>query len=492
MKNPSFSEQVNKIGLFFCELIKPWVEVANGLRSGTLPWTQCLTVSVALQLLILFGGDGYLFRYLSLEFLYPRGIFFPIYYASVILSPFFGWGIYQVGEKRKLTRRLTTVFESCGLRNRLGRLPNFVFDMPIDESIRKLRLTRAVLDLEDFRSAKGALEGALQVYIDEIRENREYGTVDIIYARESMPRIFRLESPTKIRAGKYLVGRTRSKPVSVSLTDVPHLLVAGQTGGGKSTFLRQFITTQYLNDKKAEFLLVDLKGGMEFQVFENLPRVTVPDSSNMVVRRIEELAEALDKRMAFLKSEKCKDIQQYFTKLKTEGSSTNSTAPTLNRHFVVVDEAAEMFLAGHHASGKEVQKAKRALSKVARQGRAVGMHLVVATQRPDSRALDPQIKANLTGALCFQMANDISSITVLGNGRATDLPSIAGRGIWKTGGEMIEVQTPLLESSEVEAILSSQYEQNDSATRKESPTSKTESTRPGGYSVNTRDGRTDG
>ena len=237
---------------------------------------------------------------------------------------------------------------------------------------------------------------------------------------------------------------------------------------------------------------MDLKGGMEFQVFENLPRVTVPDSSNMVVRRIEELAEALDKRMAFLKSEKCKDIQQYFTKLKTEGSSTNSTAPTLNRHFVVVDEAAEMFLAGHHASGKEVQKAKRALSKVARQGRAVGMHLVVATQRPDSRALDPQIKANLTGALCFQMANDISSITVLGNGRATDLPSIAGRGIWKTGGEMIEVQTPLLESSEVEAILSSQYEQNDSATRKESPTSKTESTRPGGYSVNTRDGRTDG
>ena len=128
----------------------------------------------------------------------------------------------------------------------------------------------------------------------------------------------------------------------------------------------------------------------------------------------------------------------------------------MERVLVVVDEAAEMFLVGNHASANEIQKARRVLSQIARQGRAVGIHLIIATQRPDTRALDSQIKANLTGVPCFPMANDASSLTVLGNGRATDLPSIAGRAIWKSGVEMTEVQTPFLSTEETEVLLSRQ------------------------------------
>lgn len=281
--------------------------------------------------------------------------------------------------------------------------------------------------------------------------------MDVIYATLPMPATYNFGKPEDIGRANFIVGTTRANEIKTSLNKVPHLLVAGQTGGGKSTFLRQYIVTHYLNDRRAKFTLIDLKGGMEFQLFENLPRIEVPENMELAVDAIESLSETLDTRMALLKKERCTDIQEFFEKQKKQGSNQKSTLPSLNRHFVVIDEAAEMFLAGHHATGKDVQKAKRVLSRIGRQGRAVGIHLVVATQRPDSRALDPQIKANLPGALCFQMANDISSITVLGNGRATDLPAIPGRAIWKVGKDMVEVQTPLLTSKRTEELLSEFY-----------------------------------
>jgi S-DNA-T family DNA segregation ATPase FtsK/SpoIIIE len=166
------------------------------------------------------------------------------------------------------------------------------------------------------------------------------------------------------------------------------------------------------------------------------------------VVELEKIDKMLDERMEVLKANHCKDIESYFKKEDKSGKAVN-----LSRQVVVVDEAAEMFLAGHHAKSTEVQKARGILSRIARQGRAVGVHLIVATQRPDSRSLDPQVKANLTGVICFQMMNDASSIAVLGNGRATDLPKIPGRAIWKNGIEMIEVQTPFLSAEEAQLLL---------------------------------------
>ena len=118
-----------------------------------------------------------------------------------------------------------------------------------------------------------------------------------------------------------------------------------------------------------------------------------------------------------------------------------------------MDEAAEIFLGGHHATNSELSVARKSISQIARQGRAVGVHLVMATQRPDAKAIDSQVKTNLTGIVCFQMPNNVSSITVIDSGRATHLPSIPGRAIWKNGGKVVELQTPHLPVEEAKRRL---------------------------------------
>lgn len=424
-------------------------EIYFALRARALPLGPLLAAVCGLQTAILLKWDHLVLTRFSLAWIYPTGSkSFLTYYSVLISTPFLFWALARALRRQRLMTRLNDVFHASGLKNNLGRYPRFLFDCPIDPVTRKLRVTSSLLPLNAFQKAKPAIEAGMQVYIDEFREIRKLGAVEIIYAHEPMPAIFKPDFSTRAKRAQFLIGTTRSKEIRASLLDVPHLLVAGQTGGGKSTFLRQFITTLFLGPEASSFLLIDLKGGLEFQLFEGLPRVTVPDSMGRAVNHLTELAREVESRMQLLKEHRCKDVEQYRREKKEKGSTAD-----LSRRIIVVDEAAEMFLAGQHASGANVQLAKKVLSQVARQGRSLGIHLVVATQRPDSRALDPQIKANLPGVICFQMVNDVSSITVLGNGRATDLPPVPGRAIWKAGSEMVEVQTPFLMPEQAEELL---------------------------------------
>jgi S-DNA-T family DNA segregation ATPase FtsK/SpoIIIE len=310
--------------------------------------------------------------------------------------------------------RLTDVLSTSGLVNSLGKFPGFVFDRPIDDETRMLRLTRANLPRSKFESAQEHLEAGLQVYVDDVRENRERGTVDIVYALRPMPEVVDFDQPRDNRAGSFIVGVTRSEKITSNFDDTPHLLVAGQTGGGKSTFLRQLITSVYLRNNDYGFTLIDLKGGLEFQTFEGLPRIKVVSEAKLSAVELASFESELERRYALLKNAGCKDISSYH---KLRSKEKNAFAK-LSRQIIVVDEIAELFLAGGPLSPKESQAARAACSKIARLGRAVGVHFIAGTQRPDARALDTQIKGQLTGKVCFQMGDTASSMVVLSNGRA--------------------------------------------------------------------------
>jgi energy-coupling factor transporter ATP-binding protein EcfA2 len=417
-------------------------ELKYGFRSKTIPWNFCFVAGTIIAVSISRHWDLALLSKLHLTWFYPsRRWSFWAYRFVLLASPWIAWSVWQLALRQRMLQKLTEACLNAGLKTPMDRLPGFICDHPIDSETRKLKLYAAGISIQQFQKAKDVLQSNLQVYIDDIKDDIRSGTVEIIYAQNPIPETAAIENIRAIPAWTFMVGKTRANWQSVDLRKVPHLLVAGQTGGGKSTFLRQFITTLYLNNSTSEFHLIDLKGGLEFQLFEGLDRVKVASNITEAVDLLKRAAAQVKKRMELLKESKSKDLEAY------------GRIGTLRRRIIVVDEAAELFLAGAHAGPGEVQTAKRILSQIARQGRSVGVHLVIATQRPDSHAVDPQVKANLPGVLCYPMANDASSMTVLGNGRATDLKMIPGRALWKVGTDITEVQTPFLPPSQVEDLL---------------------------------------
>jgi len=310
-----------------------------------------------------------------------------------------------------------------------------------------LRVSAKGISLDDFKKSKGALEQSLRAHVESFEPNIARGTIDIRYTKESTPTEFPIDAGDIrcLRDREFIVGRRATRLIRVMLDEVPHILIAGETGSGKSTFLRQFITGIYLNDSSVNLSLMDLKAGLEFHIFRSLTRVSIVTELDAAITGILALDGELNRRFSLLERTQCRDIDSYNRK---EGGKE-----TLCRHVVVIDEVAELFLPHRSKSDNGLERAQAVLNRIARQGRAIGVHLIVATQRPDTRSIDSQIKANMTGVLCFPMVNDASSIGVLGTGRATDLPHIKGRSIWKVGASLEEVQTPFLDERTSKEML---------------------------------------
>lgn len=457
-KKSTNAEVAERFYRFFHLLVRPYKEAAHALWYNRIASIYCMIWGCLMTWVLLLKWDYWLLDKYGLGFFRPfQSNIKYAYYFFIIFSGFYFYGLFRTFLYQGILNRLSEAFIAASLKNNLGKLPSFISDSPIDEFTRRMRLRRENLPKASFESAKPFIESSLQIYIDDVREDRLAGTIDLTYSSIPMPEGWDLSTVQSHKDWSFVIGKTRSRTLTTDLKKTPHLLVAGQTGGGKSTFLRQLITTLYVNNPKTNFTLVDLKGGLEFQLFENdKDRITVVGDLKKALEKFEALDNLLERRMALIKSHKCKDIDGLLAKgpdLLEKTDAALGVSAQADRHVVVIDEAAEIFLSGPGVSGKNTQSARKVLSRIARLGRSVGVHLVIATQRPDTKTIDSQVKANLPGALCFQMPNDASSITVIGNGRASDLPPIPGRAIWKSGSEQIEVQTPNLSVKIVQNIF---------------------------------------
>ena len=251
-------------------------------------------------------------------------------------------------------------------------------------------------------------------------------------------------------------GKTISnEPFITDLTKMPHLLMAGATGQGKSVGINVVLTSLLYKKHPAEvkFVLVDPKK-VELSIFETIERhylAKLPDSEDAiitdtkkVVNTLNSLCIEMDNRYELLKNAQVRNIKEYNTKFKARQLNPNEGHRFLPYIVLVVDEFADLIM----TAGKEVELP---IARIAQLARAIGIHLIIATQRPSVNVITGVIKANFPARIAFKVAQKIDSKTILDGSGAEQL---IGRGdmLYSQGNEPVRIQCAFIDTPEVKRI----------------------------------------
>jgi S-DNA-T family DNA segregation ATPase FtsK/SpoIIIE len=241
----------------------------------------------------------------------------------------------------------------------------------------------------------------------------------------------------------------------VDLARMPHLLMAGATGQGKSVGLNAVLTSLLYKKHPAEvkFVLVDPKK-VELTLFNKIERhylAKLPDSEDAiitdntkVINTLNSLCIEMDNRYEMLKNAMCRNIKEYNEKFKARKLNPNEGHQFLPYIVLVVDEFADLIM----TAGKEVETP---IARLAQLARAIGIHLIIATQRPSVNVITGIIKANFPARIAFRVTSKIDSRTILDGSGADQL---IGRGdmLFTQGNELIRIQCAFVDTPEVDKI----------------------------------------
>ena len=267
----------------------------------------------------------------------------------------------------------------------------------------------------------------------------------------SSPKFQSAEMELPIALGKTISNET----FVVDLAKMPHLLMAGATGQGKSVGLNAVLTSLLYKKHPAEvkFVLVDPKK-VELTLFNKIERhylAKLPDGGDAIITdntkviyTLNSLCIEMDNRYSLLKDAMVRNIKEYNEKFKQRKLNPENGHRFLPYIVLVVDEFADLIM----TAGKEVETP---IARLAQLARAIGIHLIIATQRPSVNVITGMIKANFPARIAFRVTSKIDSRTILDSGGADQL---IGRGdmLYTQGNEIVRVQCAFVDTPEVDKI----------------------------------------
>ena len=268
-------------------------------------------------------------------------------------------------------------------------------------------------------------------------------TVDTIYLREILESdLFKeSKSPLTVALGKDIVG----KPFITDIKKLPHLLIAGTTGSGKSVGINAMILSLlYRNDPEhLKLMLIDPKM-LEFSIYNDIPHLLTPviTEPKKAIAALANMVAEMNRRYTLMADNRTKNIDNYNEKVRKDGSA--EPFPFI---VIIIDELADLMMSG----GKEVEYS---IARLAQMARASGIHLIVATQRPSVDVVTGLIKANLPSRLSYRVGQRIDSKVILD---AMGAESLLGRGdgLFTPPGStgLVRLHAPWSTEEEVEEIV---------------------------------------
>jgi len=253
-----------------------------------------------------------------------------------------------------------------------------------------------------------------------------------------------------------VLGRTISNEVYLSdLTKMPHLLIAGATGQGKSVGINVIISSLIYkkHPSQLKFVLVDPKK-VELTLYNKLERhflAELPGSeepivtdTKKVIYTLNSLSIEMDNRYNLLKEAQCRNLKEYNDKFISRRLNPNKGHRYMPYIVLIIDELADLMM----TSGKEIETP---VARLAQLARAIGIHLVVATQRPDVKVITGTIKVNFPARISYKVVSKLDSRIILDTGGADQLVGM-GDMLMSFHSDIIRLQSPYIETREVEKI----------------------------------------
>ncbi|MDB9858368.1 DNA translocase FtsK 4TM domain-containing protein [Flavobacteriaceae bacterium] len=280
--------------------------------------------------------------------------------------------------------------------------------------------------------------------------NKDPKTVSM-RATIASPKFQNAEMELPLALGKTISNET----FVVDLAKMPHLLMAGATGQGKSVGLNAILTSLLYKKHPAEvkFVLVDPKK-VELTLFNKIERHylaklpgdedAIITDTNKVITTLNSLCVEMDNRYDLLKNAYVRNIKEYNTKFKERKLNPEEDHRFLPYIVLVIDEFADLIM----TAGKEVETP---IARLAQLARAIGIHLIVATQRPSVNVITGIIKANFPARIAFRVTSKIDSRTILDSGGADQL---IGRGdmLYTQGNDLVRIQCAFVDTPEIADI----------------------------------------
>ena len=284
------------------------------------------------------------------------------------------------------------------------------------------------IPLQEWEKRQAAIETALGITIVKLAyaKGKSRVLVYAVSAGDDLPEVLKWkDSYLSPKSFVLTLGESYTGPVTVNLAHIPHILLGGSTGSGKSVLLK-LLLMQALH-KGAEVFIADFKGGVDFpKVWHEKCRMCFAEED--LCNILDQLVEELERRKSAFKALGCPNIDAY-----------NEIAERpLQRLIFACDEVAEMLdkTGADNERKKLLSQIESMLSTIARQGRAFGIHLILATQRPDATIIPGQIRNNMDFRVCGRADSVLSQIILDNTSAAEQIPKDA-RGRFITGDDTV-------------------------------------------------------